>query len=370
MRGYFSAILPSPHSLPEGEGENSAHCLAIAPLRRSIAFRLSHCGALVCAALLLAACSGKESNSQAHAAAHATLIPDDMVLIPAGPFIMGSDKVDTEGLQHQYGLVDPLYLNEHPRHQVILQDYLIDKYEVSNGKYKAFVTDMKAQARQQGGDYQEPQYWIQNGYNVSDDKLRSEDLDTLRWIATQYFKLDMDTTKMSKEALLTELFKIQRHRDTLAVAEVNWYDAYSYCQWAGKRLPSEAEWEKAARGPDGLEYPWGNEWDAAKTNTGEQQDNDESVMPVGSMPADKSPYGVYDMAGNVSEWVDDWFQAYPGSDYRHAAYGDIHKVVRGGGSGAGHYALSIFYRGARRNHADPTLSGTDLGFRCAMDAPK
>ena len=339
-------------------------------MRSRVAIRPYHCGALVCAVMSLAACSGKAGDPQAHAATHSAAIPDDMVLIPAGPFIMGSDKVDSEGLKQQYGLVDPLYLNEHPRHKAALDDYLIDKYEVSNGKYKAFVTDMKAQSRQQGGDYQEPQYWVQNGYNVSDDKLRSEDVDRLRWIATQYFKLDMDTTKMNKEALLAELFKIQRHRDTLPVAEVNWYDAYSFCRWAGKRLPSEAEWEKAARGPDGLEYPWGNEWDAAKTNTGEQRDNDEAVMPVGSMPADKSPYGVYDMAGNVSEWVDDWFQAYPGSDYQHPAYGDIHKVVRGGGSGVGHYALSIFYRGARRNHADPTLSGTDLGFRCAMDAQK
>ena len=92
-------------------------------------------------------------------------------------------------------------------------------------------------------------------------------------------------------------------------------------------------------------------------------------MPVGSMPEDKSPYGVYDMAGNVSEWVDDWFKAYPGADYQHPAYGDIHKVLRGGGSGVGHYALSIFYRGARRNHADPTLErhrpGVPLRDGCA-----
>jgi formylglycine-generating enzyme required for sulfatase activity len=293
-----------------------------------------------------------------------------MVLIPAGPFIMGSNKVDTKGLKQEYGLVDPLYLNEHPRHKAILQAYYIDKYEVTNAKYKAFVMAMKAQARQSGVDYREPRYWIQNAYNASDDKLSAADLTGLRWIATQYFRLDMDTTKMSKDALLAAMFKIQRHRDTLPVTEVNWYDAYSYCRWAGKRLPSEAEWEKAARGPDGLEYPWGDKWDAAKTNTGADRDSDEPVAPVGSMPEDKSPYGVYDMAGNVSEWVDDWFQAYPGSDYHHPAYGDIHKVLRGGGSGVGHYALSVFYRGARRNHADPTLSGTDLGFRCAMDAPQ
>jgi len=327
-------------------------------------------GVLLGVMALAAACSDKGDAPQAQAVTHSPATPDDMVLIPAGPFIMGSDKVDTEGLKQEYGLVDPLYLNEHPRHKAILQAYYIDKYEVTNAKYKAFVLAMKAQGRQTGADYREPRYWIQNAYNVTDDRLAEADLTGLRWIATHYFKLDMDTTKMNKDELLTAMFKIQRHRDTLPVTEVNWYDAYSYCRWAGKRLPSEAEWEKAARGPNGLEYPWGDKWDPAKTNTGADRDADEPVTPVGSMPEDKSPYGVYDMAGNVSEWVDDWFQAYPGSDYQHPAYGDIHKVLRGGGSGVGHYALSIFYRGARRNHADPTLSGTDLGFRCAMDAPQ
>ena len=334
-----------------------------------IFFKLGQ-GALVSLSLFLAACGNKDHSGQAQPVPPHAVVGSEMVLIPAGPFIMGSDKVDSGGLKQEYGLVDPLYLNEHPRRTVSLGAYLIDKYEVSNAQYKAYVMDMKAQNKAQGSDYQEPPYWVQNAYNVSDDKLRAMDVKALRWVAAQYFKLDMDTAKMGKEALLAALFTIQRRRDTLPVTEVNWYDAYSYCQWAGKRLPGEAEWEKAARGPDGLEYPWGNEWDVAKTNTGEQRDGDEAAMPIGSMPADKSPYGVFDMAGNVSEWVNDWYQKYPGADYQHPAYGEIHKVVRGGGSGTGHYALSIFYRGARRSHADPTQSGTDLGFRCARDVPR
>ena len=283
----------------------------------------------------------------------------DMILIPGGEFMMGSDKTDSTAMQKEYGFVDPLYLDEHPLHKVILPDFLIDKYEVSNGQYKAFVQQTKRT---------EPSAWVQNGYNVREEKLQSFKLETLRWAATQYFKLDMNTDTMPREAILVELQKIQQQRDKLSVSNVTWHDANDYCRWLGRRLPSEAEWEKTARGRQGLEYPWGNVWDAKKLNIGAQAENeDEPELPGGSYPDDKSTYGVYDLAGNVSEWVDDWYKPYPGSDYLHPDYNNQHKVKRGGEAGIGHYSLSYFFRGAVRNHADPA-SASSGGFRCAADA--
>ncbi len=283
-----------------------------------------------------------------------------MALIPAGEFVMGSNKTDDAGLQKEYGFVNPLYVDEHPPHKTTVPAFMIDTYEVTNVQYKAFIQQAKAL---------DPPAWIQNGYNVRDEKLRGATLENLRWVANDYFKLDKDPSIMTRETLLAALEKVQRLRDRLPVTGVTWDDAYSYCKWMGKRLPTEAEWEKAARGPHGYEYPWGAQWDAKKANTGvANADNgagNEATAPVGSYPNDISGYGVFDMAGNVSEWVADWYQPYPGSTYKHQAFGGIHKVIRGGGAGDGHYALSSFYRTSRRAHAEPSTMSTDVGFRCA-----
>jgi len=282
----------------------------------------------------------------------------EMVLIPAGEFVMGGDRRDDQGYQERYGFEKPLFVNERPEHRRHLDAFLIDKYEVTNAEFKAFT---------RATDYPEPMAWIQNGYNVRDDKLRSAHVSNLRWIARDYFHLDRDTSRMEKPALLAALFEIQRRRDRLPVSSVSWYDADNFCRWQGKRLPTEAEWEKAARGPNGNEYPWGNEWRLEKANTGDGIDSEEVVMPPGSFPGDRSYYGVQDMGGNVSEWVADFYRPYPGSDLTVSAQESRHRVVRGGGAGTGHYALSLFFRSPRRAHADPEMRSTDVGFRCARD---
>ncbi|MBI5451625.1 MAG: SUMF1/EgtB/PvdO family nonheme iron enzyme [Gammaproteobacteria bacterium] len=281
-----------------------------------------------------------------------------MVAVAAGAFTVGSDRVDNEGLKQRYGFERPLFINEHPAHRAYLHLFYIDRLETTNADYKGFITQTY---------HPEPFGWTQNGYNVSDDKLRGAHVANLRWIATDYFHLDLDVSTLDKPALLTALLKAQRARDALPVSGVNWFDAEAYCRWRGKRLPSELEWEKAARGTEGREYPWGKDWDGKKANGGDESDEEDALAPVGSYPGDRSPYGIMDMAGNVSEWVADWYQPYPGNDLRDTDYGMTQRVVRGGGSGLGHYALSVFFRSARRAHAVPTMTSSDVGFRCARD---
>ena len=281
-----------------------------------------------------------------------------MVLVPEGEFILGSNKTDTEGLQERYGFATPIYLDEHPRQKATLPAFMIDAYEVSNKQFKAFIL---------ATDRALPYEWGHNGYGLTMEEASTMDMARLRDIAANDFKLDMDTTTMPRQALMEEMQKEQHKRDPFPVTGISWYYAYAYCRWKNKRLPTEREWEKAARGPDGLEYPWGNDWDTAITNTGDDHDWENGIAPTGSYPMNKSPYGAYDMAGNVWEWVDDWYHPYPGSTYESENFGEKMKVIRGGGGGIGHYALSYFFRGATRQFAEPVMAGEDVGFRCAAD---
>jgi len=284
----------------------------------------------------------------------------DMVLIPAGPFVMGSDEVDkNQQRSSEYGVGKPLYLDEHPRHTVDLAAFYIDRYELTFARYREFVIQ---------NNYWVPQVYKDSGYLLSRRILEVADNETLRRLANETFRLDMDTRQMGRQALLDAIEQQRRHMDTLPVSGVGWHEADAYCRWAGKRLPTEAEWEKAARGRDGREFPWGNHWSPEMANTGAPvaAETDPGVMPVGSFPNGVSSYGVHDMAGNVMEWVADWYQPYPGSQYQSGDYGTRFRVVRGGGwGGVGHYSISHFYRTAYRFYLRPDSAFSDLGFRCA-----
>ncbi len=303
------------------------------------------------AMLSLSACSDDASKNTPQ------VVPDNMVLIPAAEFTMGSNELDDTGQQHEFGFREPMYLDEHPQHQVTVPAVLFDVYEVTNIDYKNYVQSVKIDP---------PAHWVQTGYNAYFHVLESFEVDKLRQIAVDYFQVDRDTSTMDEKALLAAISDVQKGRDNLPVTGVSWYDAASYCKWLGKRLPTEAEWERVARGTDARIYPWGNDWDESMSNTGAQGEGDSVVVPGGSFAQDRTPAGVFDMGGNVSEWVSDWYAPYPGAEYESPFYGDIHKVIKGGGAGVGHYALSYFFRSSRRGQADPSAVSTDVGFRCAM----
>lgn len=150
-------------------------------------------------------------------------------------------------------------------------------------------------------------------------------------------------------------------QDNFPVTGVTWNEAQEYARAVRKRLPTEAEWEKAARGEAGLEYPWGNEFDAGRCNS--EEGGKRATTRVGSYIRGGSPYGCMDMAGNVYEWVQDLYAPYPGNDKVQVDYGQIFRVLRGGS-----YKTDRFdVRGAARHFDKPDAKKPDYGFRCAMD---
>jgi formylglycine-generating enzyme required for sulfatase activity len=225
----------------------------------------------------------------------ADLITVEMVQIPGGAFTMGSDADGPDAK---------------PAHQVDVPAFMIDKFEVTNADFKKFedATGYKTDAEKSG------------------DKP---------WSA------------------------FAESKDNHPVVKVSWNDATAFCQWAGKRLPTEAEWEKAARGTDARAYPWGNDWDPKKVNG--KDSGLRGTTAVGSYPAGASQFGVMDLAGNVWEWTSSTADHYPGNSTASKLYGSNFYIVRGGGWFDVKDQLVTYYR----NSAVPTTANDDLGFRCA-----
>ncbi|MCD6231729.1 formylglycine-generating enzyme family protein [Candidatus Aerophobetes bacterium] len=233
---------------------------------------------------------------------------EEMVFIPAGEFLMGSNEGEKD---------------ESPLHSVYLDAYYIDKYEVTNEEYCRFLNE-------EGNRSEE-------GYlrlNIDDEDCRIEERGGKYYPKKGY----------------------ERH----PVVEVTWFGARDYAQWAGKRLPTEAEWEKAARGKEGKKYPWGDSLAEKKANY-----NSTNTLPVGSYPSGVSPYGCYDMAGNVWEWCSDWYnERYYENSPRKNPSGPregSERVLRGGSF---YNPLTLMYC-ANRFKYSPEKSGSDVGFRCA-----
>jgi formylglycine-generating enzyme required for sulfatase activity len=257
--------------------------------------------------------------------------PPDMVHVPAGEFIMGSDDGEVDyslRLCNKYNgdCHRDWFSGEQPPHAVYLDAFYIDKTEVTNAQYRECVEAVACDIPRETTYYDNANY--------------------------------------------------AQH----PVVHVDWYQATAYCQWAGKRLPTEAEWEKAARGTDGWMYPWEDTFDGSKLNFCDKNcpydwkdaavdDGQAGVAPVGSYQTGASSYGVLDMAGNVWEWVADWYwnDYYIRSPYQNPPGPDFgtQRVLRGGSWDN----VPHLVRGPNRSSRAPDYQSFSVGFRCAKSAP-
>jgi formylglycine-generating enzyme required for sulfatase activity len=239
---------------------------------------------------------------------------------------MGTSEEEAQALQGSDlpGWVNNALPSEQPQHEVRLtRGYWIDQHEVTNGAYQAFID---------AGGYTTPEYWSDGGR---------------KWLSDNKFSSGCT-------------FLTLKERADHPCVGVTWYEAEAYAKWRGGRLPTEAEWEYAARGPDSFIYPWGNSFDNDRANIVDSKE----LKPVGSYPDGKSWVNAFDMAGTAMEWVQDWHSTSyydqkvrddpPGPDT-----GTI-KVEKGGWWGSNPYVA----RSAYRHFEDPPdYADLHIGFR-------
>lgn len=248
-----------------------------------------------------------------------------MVYVPAGFFTMGVDKPEAEKLAADLGYKDYHTIAAEewfPRRKVYVEGFFIDKYEVTVGQWDAFVK------------------------------------------ATGY-KSALPKTPEPGFAGAAELFP---------AASVTWAEAQRYANWARKSLPTERQWEKAARGTDGRLFPWGNELPTPDRGvfvdlSAEKKNQATRTEMVGSKPAGASPYGCLDMAGNVYEWTSEWFEPYPNNpEYERLLGHTGHQfgVLRGGSF----YHADHAYCAAKRFGFKPDETYYHVGFRCVWTPPE
>ena len=242
--------------------------------------------------------------------------PEDMVLIPLGEFVMGANSIHTN-------------TNHAPAHRVDLEAFYINKFEVTNAQFEEFILD---------GGYQNQGLWTAEGWDfIQKNRIKTP--------------LHYGENSVSTEP-------------DHPVIGVSWYEADAYATWAGKRLPTEAEWEKAARGVESRIYPWGDTMDFTKLS---YFPHGTKLQLVGNFPDGASPYGVMDMAGSVWEWCSDWYSANyysqsPRKNPKGPENGD-YRVLRGGGWDSIRLQLRTYYR-----YSDKRNRRTyNIGFRCVQD---
>ncbi len=244
-----------------------------------------------------------------------------MVQVPAGEFRMGSSAEQVASLGNQFTLLPDALQSESPQQTLSLSEVFIDQTPVTNAEYKKFL-------------------------DANPDR------------AVPY--LDLTFVQQWNWDQTARTFP--NGRDQYPVVLVTWFDAAAYCKWADARLPTEAEWEKAARGTDGRIWPWGNAWELSRANTVEEKIGD--ATPVGQFAKGASPYGALDMVGNVWQWTSTLDKPYPynATDGREDPNAAGLRITRGG---AWLFGAAVT-RTATRNRFAPDAKSASIGFRCAQ----